>query len=54
MLYSVNVLLKQCEQDLEHCSNHDFQITLNRIEVLEQLQQCGIEYTTLAQLNEIV
>jgi len=51
--YNCDELLQQCEADLEYASSKDFQMLQHRIEVLTHLVNCGIQYTTLAQLNQI-
>lgn len=52
-VYNCSDLLDQYEQDLQHCSEHDFQMLEHRIEVLTHLINCGIDHTSLSQLNQV-
>lgn len=52
-IYNCSDLLAQYEQELETVSKHDYQMLEHRIEVLSALINCGVEYTTIAKLNQI-
>ena len=51
-VYRCSELLDRCEQEIEHTTS-DYQMLEHRIEVLEYLLHCGIEFTTISQLNSI-
>lgn len=51
-VYRCSELLDRCEQEIAHTTS-DYQMLEHRIEVLEYLLNCGIEFTTISQLNSI-
>lgn len=53
LTYKVDALLCLYTKEIQTCDSADYQMLEHRIEVLEELQQCGIEETTLGQLNQI-
>jgi len=52
-VYNCSDLLLQYENDLEFASEHDFQMLEHRIEVITSLINCGIDFTSISQLNQI-
>ena len=51
-VHSCSDLLDRCEQEIETTTS-DYQMLEHRMEVLEYLLNCGIEFTTISQLNSI-
>lgn len=52
-VYRCTELLDEYEQALNYCSKYDYQAYENRIEILEQLINSGVEFTTISQLSNI-
>lgn len=52
-LFKCEELYREYEHQLQYMSGKEFCITLNRMSALLDILNCGIEFTTITQLNAV-